>query len=335
MKSNATKPLTVKRRKNKKERRTLYTTTAPLEIISFFYRLGREGKEEKKSPLSPQLPDDTPIPDPVFSYKLSRLGSTDSYCGSPCSLCSHHGKNSSYKSYTVESSPEHNFSPLDLEVTDSSSWFADDGSDELIVEESPSVLFHKRQFSSNELPEDPPVSCHKKSLNSGRPRSIEQKMSLIGECKSNSSDCVYSQRNEAFRIKIAGFKSPEEECLVGEEKGDGELACLTFTKHQLSTGLLSTASSKTHLNSRLKTCERPNGRLSRITWKKNSFVTGALIRAATSGSVKLSPKDVPKEKQQHGSLIVLPLSFFTSGESIGQDEAKHENPRIHPTSSEK
>jgi len=329
--------------KKKKERRTLYTTTAPLEIISLFYRMGREFNEEKKSPLTLQLPDDTPIPDPVYRYKLSRMGPTDSYCDSPRSLWSPPNKNSSNKCHTVETSPVHNLSPPDLEVMDSSSWFDDDDGDELIVDGSPSVLFHNSQLSSNEFPEDSSISSHKKSLNSdkkslnsGSRRSIEQKNSRIGECRSTSSDCVYSDGNDALKINIAEFKSPEEgECLSGEEKGDGELPFLKLTKDKLSTGLLSTASSKTHLNSRFKTYERHNGKLSRISWKKNSFATGALIRAATSETGKLSPKDVVEEKQQHWSVKVLPLSFFTSSESIGQVEAKRVNERIHSTSSEK
>jgi len=336
MKSNATKPLPVHRRKKKKERRTLYTTTAPLEIISFFYRMGREVNEEKKSALTLQLPDDTPIPDPGCSYKLSRMGSTDSYCDSPCSLLSVPNKNLSYKCNKVESSPMHNLPPPDLEVMDSSSWFVDDDGDELTVDGSPSVLFHNSQLSSNEFPEDSSISSHKKSTNSGGCRSIEQKKSRIGECRSNSSDCVYSEGNEALRINIAEFKSPEEgECLTTEEKGDGERSFLKLTKDKLSTGLLSTAPSKTHLNSRLKTYERHNGKLSRISWKKNSFVTGALIRAATSSTVKLTPKHVVEENKQHWSVRVLPLSFFTSSESIGQVEAKRVNQQIHSTSSEK
>jgi len=52
-------------REKKRERmRTLYTTTAPLEIISFFYRIGREARELDSS-MSLNLPDDTPVPDPL------------------------------------------------------------------------------------------------------------------------------------------------------------------------------------------------------------------------------------------------------------------------------
>merc|ERR550534_884407 len=184
-----------------------------------------------------------------------------------------------------------------------------------------------------------PSLPQKKCLDSDRPWSIKDKKPQIGECRSNSSDCAYSHGNEAYRINIAEFKSPDVgEGLSGEEKGDGELPFLKLTKDKLNTGSLSTASSKKHLNGRLKTYEGHKGQLSRISWKKNSFVTGALIRAATSGNVKLCPKDVVEEKQQHWNVRVLPLSFFTSSESnesIGQNEAKRENHRIHLMSSEK
>jgi len=75
-------------RESKKERmKTLYTTTAPLEIISFFYRIGREARELDSS-TSLHLPDDTPIPEPLvcersFVRAISGTGSTTFDFASP------------------------------------------------------------------------------------------------------------------------------------------------------------------------------------------------------------------------------------------------------------
>jgi len=328
MKSIAIESLPVNRRKKRKDRTTLYTTTAPLEIISFFYRMGREANEEKKSAHTLLLPDDTPIPDPVCSYKRSRMEPTDSYRGSPCFSLSL-GKNSPYKCLSVDNSPMHNLSALDLEVLDSSSEFVDDDVDEFFVDESldgsPSVLLRKRQLSRNEVPEESFMFSHKTNLKNSKPRSIKKQKWRIGKCRKNSTDYAYSDENDAFRINIAEFQSPGEgELLSGEEKGDGEIPFLNLTKDEQGTGLFSPASPKTHLNSRLKTYERHKGKPLKISWKENSFVTGALIRAATSDRAKRNPKPFIKEEQEHRSVRVLPLSFCTSSESTGQDEVKNE-----------
>merc|ERR1712186_274401 len=103
---------------------------------------------------------------------------------------------------------------------DSSPWYnIDDDVDEVIVDRSPSVLFHNSPLSITEIPEGSPISPHKKSLNSDRARSIKEKKSRKSISRSNSSDCAYSDGDEAFRMNIAECKSPREgECLNGEEK---------------------------------------------------------------------------------------------------------------------
>jgi len=51
-------------RKSKRVK-TLYTSQAPIEIISFFYRISREARERGSCSSFNQLPDDTPVPDPI------------------------------------------------------------------------------------------------------------------------------------------------------------------------------------------------------------------------------------------------------------------------------
>jgi len=286
--------------------------------------MGRKAREEKKSAMTSQLPDDTPIPDPVCTYSLSKLDSTD-YRGSSCSFMSL-GKNSPSKCKTVENSPPESYTVPDLELTDSSSLFVDDDGHERTLKRSPSVLFNKSYISSIEFLEDSYISSYKKIIDSGRRSSIKEKMLRVGKSRSNSSDNAYSDGNEVFRMSISELESSDErESPSFDENVEEELPFLNLTKDKLSTGVLGTTSSKPHLNCRLKPYDRHRGKLARKSWKGNSFVTGALVRAATSGSVKRTPKPVLKEKQanqKHWSVRVLPLSFCKSSEPVGQEEAK-------------
>jgi len=68
-------PLSTTRSKKKKTRkRSQHTIQAPVEVISFFYRLGREAREQRQSFGKSNLPDDLEIP-PVL-YQLSSTCST-------------------------------------------------------------------------------------------------------------------------------------------------------------------------------------------------------------------------------------------------------------------
>jgi len=58
--------------------KTLYTSQAPIEIISFFYRLGREAIERGSSSSFSWLPEDTPLPEPLQYERSLMLAFSDS-----------------------------------------------------------------------------------------------------------------------------------------------------------------------------------------------------------------------------------------------------------------
>jgi len=65
-------PKSSRRRKSKRVK-TLWTSQAPIEIISFFYRMSREARERGSCSSFDHLPDDTLIPEPI-QYERSWLG---------------------------------------------------------------------------------------------------------------------------------------------------------------------------------------------------------------------------------------------------------------------
>lgn len=321
MTSTATEGRPTKRKK-KKKRTTLYTTTAPLEIISLFYRMGREAKEDKRSS-ELSLPDDTPIPDPVYKYTLSRVGTPEAYCSSLCSPAKS-VNDSPYTYKPKKDSTIHDLAALDLEMMNSASWgFDDDEVNELLVDRSPSAVLvqngdHYGESSSTTLLTPSPL--------------LEETISkTLKKPKVNSTDFAYAEANEATRINIAELGSPEDigKYLSSDKKEDEEIPFLRLMKDQLSAGRPKVVSSKPLLNSRLKKYERNKRKLSRVPWIEDSFVTGALLRAATSGSIRKSPTPVNEEKQGHWSVKVLPLSYFTSSESLAREEGKAEPSRLH------
>jgi len=229
-------------KKKKTRKRSQHTITAPVEVISFFYRLGREARERRASGKA-NLPEDLAIP-PGLYHQIS-------------SSCS-----------TID------FGDCESVV----SWYSDDRERE--KSENAVILTGTRSdFRFDQLCEDENIDwgeVHHKKLSDIKLQRKKKKQ------RANSLDFAYSEANEASRIRVALLKSPKaiENILLEEKKEDSTI--LRAVKEQLEKGRQRIIYSKPILNMREVRYERQKDHFAKIYLKKNRLRKNILIRAKTS-----------------------------------------------------
>lgn len=268
-----------KKKKSKSKSRPLYTIQAPLEVISFFYRLGREADDQKQMSGNLELPDDTPIPDPILNFYTSKTGTLD-LIGSPVP---NRQLSASYSVGEV----------TDFERMGSVSWLNDD--EGTGVDGPLRIVSTRSDHRINEK-----ISTVDEKIDSGESskQSIFKMKSWTKPriARANSSDFAYSEANEVSRISVSMLKSSKA---IGNywhaEKKEDNSALKTAEK-QLKNGRQSIIYSKPMLNTREKRYERQKDRLTKKYAKQSSLLKAALLRAKTriiSGMHRRASTELP------------------------------------------
>jgi len=243
------------KKKIRRRKVPIITIQAPLEVVSFFYRLWQEADEQKQSRTA-FMPDDTPIPDPL------RLLSSS--LGTP----------------HFQMSSSHSFGEVRDFERISRSWFLDDegnaaGSLPLLFSDTRSDLRNDEQFLDEKL--DIVESSKQGSFNNNSPM-IRRKM------RAYSTDFAYSEANEVSRIDVDMLKSPQaREKFVLEEKKE-ELPLIHIAKVRLKTGGRGIIFSKPMLKRKEKRYKRQKDDFAKTYLMQNRLLKSTVLqqKAATT-----------------------------------------------------
>jgi len=255
----------------------VYTTQAPLEVISFFYRLGREANEQKQSMGRVNLADDTPLPEPLRKIWSSRLAMDIGSISLPS---------------TLPISPSHSAGELEDYEVMSNTWNFDDEDESngtpsfLLKDASDGLLFEQFCSSDEKMDSHNNSECEPININfSNKP----------SRARANSTDYAYSEANEESRIGVARLKSPTamRNFLTREQVEDDKL--LSIAKDRLNKGRQNHIVSKLMLNVREIRYERQKDNFVKTCLRYNSLFNSPTSRPKASSvserHMRVGPKD--------------------------------------------
>jgi len=237
------------KKKIRRRKVPISTIQAPLEVVSFFYRLWQEADEQKQSRTA-FMPDDTPIPDPI------RLLSSS--LGTP----------------HFQMSSSHSFGEVRDFGRISRLWFLDDdgnaaGSLPLLFTDTCSDLRNDEQFFDEKFDL---VESSKQGLCNIKSPKIRRKK------RAYSTDFAYSEANEVSRIDVDMLKSPQaREKFVVEEKKE-ELPLIHIAKIRLKTGGRGIIFSKQMLKRKEKRYQLQKDEFAKTYLKQNRFLKGTVLQ---------------------------------------------------------
>jgi len=221
----------------------VYTTKAPLEVVSFLYRLGCEASEQKQSSKSLRSVFDCSLPEPLLRVWSSRMAEV------------------------VPVTPSSSVREVkDWNTVYSSSNFEDE--EKLLVvpsgmsEETSDVFLFEQCYSAD-------IEMHSSEDSQYEDFNIDF---AIKSCRkrAKSTDYAYSEANEASRAVVASLKTTAGlQTFLRNEKPEQNLL-LRFAKDQLSEGRHNRIASKPMLNTREKRYQEEKDNLVRICQKRNS-----------------------------------------------------------------
>jgi len=332
--------------------KTLYTTQAPIELISFFYRISREAREQGSATSLKYLPDDTPIPEPI-SRERSFASGTLSASQSELSIfrlnrasqrqilqtslswlgLSMSNLNSDQSLRLTSKIQSRNPSSISLDEDDIKI-LADEGSEMSLTPLSPKIK--SRSFSGRELALDSVGEDHSMDvylslshLGFGRPHvsslSKRPKRSTLYPARKinrrcNSYDFAFSEANEVSQVNVSTITSPKDakKFLIFEEKEEHD-PLMSLLKTDLSNRKSKKLVSRFMRKSRRSRDARRRENLSNVLRKTDSLLAGALLRAATENYEDILSSKVPDNGRKKISRIDENMRLRIS--NIGEEKA--------------
>jgi len=236
----------------------IYTTQAPLEVISFFYRLGHEANDQKQSSVSSRSAFDSPLPEPLrklFSSRLAEMVTT--------SLIS------------LPVSPSYSEGEMkDYETVSNSSYFEDENkvlvSPPFFSEKTSDILLFEQCYSAD-IDMDSYEDSRYESSNIDFPINRSR-------TRAKSTDYAYSEANEASRAVVASIKTTKGLRKFLNEEQQGEKKVLFSAKDKLSKGRQNHILSKPILNIREKQYQRQEDTLAKINQRDDSVFNSQSLR---------------------------------------------------------
>jgi len=297
----------------------VFTAQAPLEIISFFFQVGREGREVSKSTREKDLPEDTLIPDSGLGFTATF--ESIQYDASEGTQISHRSNPSLSSnilttprtSNTHQDNSKSRLYELDFEGPDEEKKI--DHNECYIMKQSGNSLklegivlqkgskaqtggdreqhFHSITRDANEMTNDVKLrdwSCPEKNFLEGAETvasTLETRSPKRGVKKrTRSTDFAWSEANEVTRILVSELRTPKDvgEYLTDEKKEEDSGFIdpfLHLLRGVLDSGRQGKITSRTMMKKKaLRDCRRRQ-KLATLPWKPDSVSSATLIRAAT------------------------------------------------------
>jgi len=296
----------------------VFTAQAPLEIISFFFQVGREGREVSKSTRERDLPEDTLIPDSGLGFTTTF--ESVQYDASEGTQISHRSNPSLSSnilttprtSITHQDNSKSRLYDLDFEGRDEEkklehkeSYFMKQKEtlrDSVIVLQKCSKAqtggdrehhFHSITRDANEMTNDVKLRDW-----SGRERDFLEGAETVASTmetrslkrgvkkRTRSTDFAWSEANEVARILVSELRTPKDigEYLTDEKKEEDSGFIdpfLHLLRGVLDSGRQGKITSRTMMKKKaMRDCRRRQ-KLASLPWKPDSVSSATLIRAAT------------------------------------------------------
>jgi len=247
----------------------VYTTQAPLEIISFFDHMWHEANEQKQSSVSLRSAFDSTLPEPLLKIWSSRLAEVDAISLINLPDCPR------VKDYEILSNSP-NFEDEHKQLI-SPSFSSKETSD----------IFLFEQCSFADIDVDSYEDSQYESLNIDFPI----KPSRI---RANSTDYAYSEANEASRAVVASLKTTKAVRNFLKEEEQKENEPLRLARDELKEGRQNLIVSKPKLNIRDKRHEQQKDSLVKTSQRDSSMFNSRTLRpkaySANSRHMGVSPK---------------------------------------------